>query len=64
MKIYEIKSKPRSVATKQAMATRRLYDTEIKLIEKIWDMRRPRSLKALSLQIDRMCCEDWRSLLV
>lgn len=51
MRYNDIKPK-RSVATKQMMATRRLYDTEVKLIEKVWDMRRPRSLKSLQATLD------------
>lgn len=51
MRLYEI-MKPRSVATKQGMATQRLYRTEGELIEKIWDMRRPRSLLSLQATLD------------
>lgn len=51
MRLREI-NKTRSVATKQGMSTRRLYDTEVRLIEKIWDMRRPRSLQSLQATLD------------
>ena len=46
-------AKPRSVATKQAMATRSLYRNE-DLIEQIWDMKRPRSLPALQTALDML----------
>jgi predicted metal-dependent hydrolase len=44
---------PRTVATKQAMATRSLYRNE-GTIERIWGMRRPRSLKALQTALDML----------
>lgn len=51
MRFEEIK-KPRSAATKQAMATRTLYKKEVDIIERIWAMRRPRSLKTLQAALD------------
>jgi predicted metal-dependent hydrolase len=51
MRIQEVTPR-RSRATKQAMATRRLYQTEAKIIEQIWAMRRPRSLRTLQAALD------------
>jgi predicted metal-dependent hydrolase len=51
MQLHKVK-KPRSVATKQAMVTRRLYRNECELIEKIWHMRRPRGLRSLQHKLD------------
>mgnify|MGYP003341760735 CR=1 FL=1 len=44
-------ARPRTVATKQAMTTSRLYRNE-DLIEQVWDMKRPRSLQALQAALD------------
>lgn len=52
MRMREVQTPRRTAATKQAMATRRLYRTEAEIIEKIWDMRRPRSLKTLQAALD------------
>lgn len=52
MRIQEVTPPRRSAATKQAMATRRLYRREAEIIEQIWDMRRPRSLKTLQAALD------------
>lgn len=52
MRAQEFESSKRTVATKQAMVTRRLYAKERDVIEKIWDMRRRRSLKALQAALD------------
>ena len=42
----------RSVATKQGMVTRRIYQKESQLIEKIWSIYRPRSLGTLRAALD------------
>lgn len=49
MKIMEVIQKRTPPSIPQGMATKRLYQTEADLIEKIWDMKRPRSLKALQV---------------
>ncbi len=52
MRMQEVTPTRRSAATKQAMATRRLYQREGEIIERIWDMRRPRSQKTLQAALD------------
>lgn len=52
MRMQEVSPTRRSAATKQAMATRRLYQRETEIIERIWAMRRPRSQKTLQAALD------------
>ena len=49
MKIMELIQKRTPASIPQGMATRKLYGTEAQIIEKIWGMKRPRSLKALQV---------------
>jgi hypothetical protein len=49
MKIMEVTQKRTPASVPQGMATRKLYGTESAIIEKIWDMKRPRSLKTLQV---------------
>lgn len=54
MRLFELTNKPRSVATKQAIATKRMYGTEKRLLEKIWDLKRPRNIKVLQATLDML----------
>lgn len=50
----EVVERPRSISTKQGMATRNLYKSESDMIEQIWGMRRPRSMVALQTALDML----------
>ena len=49
MRIQEV---TRSRAARQAVVTRRIYQREGELIERVWAMRRPRSLPTLQAALD------------